>query len=953
MSTASKRDYTRWNRAGLTSMTYVDGNAATYLDDLNSAMLAQFLQGETGPARTPEFWSDVLATSLPPTEVARLQQGLTWKGLMPDIPPQPASTFERNRRLLAAYLAQSPDYAEEIMRAFARAAHVLLGHVNAYANEGYLRTATQWETARKLAAMAGYQPAPAASATINVALIARETSLSVEVLPGLQMSAKRADGKPLIFETIEPLHVHPALNAVRVAEWNTNPELVDPVAGVWLMTGDRLPKTADIAVVIANNSAQAVTISNVVPTAEKTRVTLGLSNLMNLPAKGVAKLCYAPALIKHGEPVSSTTSVYKVANASAFEIGGIALVSFGGSKAPYRISNVVPPYVFIPGNIDTPEIFQLIPLMRLSRTTSSSVEVPASIDAIYKLSNNNIVTQLRGSNSSAKHIVNHVATFHEYALTVTDGAYVWAELPGTVSAQPTLVLPPSIVGYNASNTVGFVGKPPKGLEVGSVFVARNVAGVYGLTVEAVQTNAENYTIAFKQSFNGLRDATEFHGPMTEVLRAEGCDRNPNALAMTNGRLFIEALPAEAKAHLRLGRKIVVEDERPGLRTSQLLTCDNITTDGVAFLDSSELSGFQIGWTLLRMNCVNASHGEDQGPRILGSGDGSKRRQSFPLSVQDISFIPSSLAESGVIPAIEVRINGEVWDYRDYMDLDAEDTRSYSIEPLNDGTLQIHFRRRLPTGTNNIMVTRHRIGSGPDGNGIAPYSFKKPEHKHEAITAIVQPIAPAGGAVRESAADMRINAPARLAANGRAVSVEDYARLARRHASVWQARADYVSLAAGGRRVQVVVVPANYAAQPNPASYYTSLYEFLVSRNTPDMPFEVVEFDPVHVRIQATIRVDSRRFDREKVKDASTTTLLSTFGLNRRKLGQSLHIGEILASLETVDGLDSAVASFFVGPHSKGRFKTSAVAGLTAYFATRTEVAYLSPGSITLQVENPS
>jgi Baseplate J-like protein len=953
MTQPANRDYTRWNRANLKSFSYVDGNAATYLEDVKSAMRAQFYRGEQTERNTVAYWNALLSNPLAEETIADIEKFSAWPSLLPILPPLPENNVERNKRLLTAYLAQSPDYAEEIMRAFARAAHVLLGHANAYANEGYLRTATQWETARKLAAMAGYQPASPAAATVTLALVAREGVSGNEVQPGLQMSAKRRDGKPLVFETIEPLRVHHLLNDVRIAGWNFNSRNVDMVSGIWLTVSDKLPRVAEIAVLQNAAEIKAVTVSNVVPHSEKNKVTLGLTGATGSFKKGETRLYRSPALVAVGEPTTGVSAVHHVSNAAAFEVGGIALVSSGITRFPVTITKVDPPYVFTDGNIDVLGSFDLMPLTRLARSTSSSVAVVSSVARIYKYHNGALAIHERGTHTTEIKNNNDVTVFHDYELSPQDSSYAWAEMPGTHAIKSNLVRPPVIAGQLPANTVKFKGKAPKELAIGAVYAARAGGSIHALTVKAVQSNADSYSIAFAETLPGPREQTEFHGPMTEVLRPDDWNRNPDTVRLVGGRLQFEYLTDEAKTLLRLGRRIIVEDERPDHQVPALLTCEGVTEDGMAFLDAAKLAGYETGWTRFRMNCVKVSHGEDLGPRILGSGDGSKKRQSFPLPVQDISFIPSTLSETGTVPAIDVRVNDELWDYRDFMDLDAEETRTYSSEPQDDGTLLIHFRRRLPTGTNNVTLTRHRIGAGPDGNLIAPYSFKKPEHKHEAVVGIVQPFSPTGGAERERTSDMRINAPARLAANGRAVSVEDYARLVRRHASVWQARADYVALPQGGRNVQVVVVPANYTGQPNTASYYEELREFLVSRHAPDMPFDVTEFSPVAVEIAATIRVNSHRFDREKVKEASISTLLTTFGLAQRKLGQPLYVGEILASLETVDGLESALASFDVLLPANGRQKASAASGLSAYFSTKKEVAYLKPGAVSILVEEPT
>ena len=52
-------DLTRWNRAGLTRLRYVDGNAAVWLEELRIGMLAQYLRGIDPNDRLPEKWRDL------------------------------------------------------------------------------------------------------------------------------------------------------------------------------------------------------------------------------------------------------------------------------------------------------------------------------------------------------------------------------------------------------------------------------------------------------------------------------------------------------------------------------------------------------------------------------------------------------------------------------------------------------------------------------------------------------------------------------------------------------------------------------------------------------------------------------------------------------------------------------------------------------------------------------
>jgi hypothetical protein len=164
-------DLTRWNRAGLTRFRYVDGNALTFLEDLRAELAARF----------PEW---------------EIQQ--------------------------RKYDEPSADWAWEIVRAFARACHVLGEHVDAYANEGYLRTATQWDSVRKLVAMLDVSPAPPASASTPLVIEAKDEVGTLAAGFAVRHTPKDG-GAPVLFETLEELALDPALNALHLAGWNLSP----------------------------------------------------------------------------------------------------------------------------------------------------------------------------------------------------------------------------------------------------------------------------------------------------------------------------------------------------------------------------------------------------------------------------------------------------------------------------------------------------------------------------------------------------------------------------------------------------------------------------------------------------------------------------------------------------------------------------------------------------------
>src|SRR5690606_20287133 len=127
-----------------------------------------------------------------------------------------------------------------------------------------------------------------------------------------------------------------------------------------------------------------------------------------------------------------------------------------------------------------------------------------------------------------------------------------------------------------------------------------------------------------------------------------------------------------------------------------------------------LEGFLRGWTFLNLNTVKAGHGETRNPKVLGSGDAEKPLQSFTFATSRVSFVPSSVSETGTAPDLDITVAGIGWTYRDLVDPTADGTESWSSSLAEDGSLVIHFRRRLPTGTDNVVVRRHRVGVGPAG-----------------------------------------------------------------------------------------------------------------------------------------------------------------------------------------------------------------------------------------------
>jgi hypothetical protein len=358
---------------------------------------------------------------------------------------------------------------------------------------------------------------------------------------------------------------------------------------------------------------------------------------------------------------------------------------------------------------------------------------------------------------------------------------------------------------------------------------------------------------------------------------------------------------------------------------------------IIFDSEQTFAGWEAGWTEFRVNVVDVSHGETKGPKTLGSGDAERERQSFKLNVTGVSFVPSNAASAGVAPDIDVTVDGVKWEYRDYVDPTAEGAEAFSVTVNEDDTLEVRFRRRLPTGTNNAIVSRHRVGVGLKGSGVPPWSFAKPMKKHRYVTDLVQPFATAGGADREPVSATRVNAPSRLAANDRAVSLADFERLCRRHASVWQAKARAVIAPGPANVVGLTIVPAGGGAVTE--TLKQDLTDFVLARALPNTRVEITGYVSVPVTIVAKVYVDVDRYEKADAVADSLAALVATFSLERRALGQPLYVAEILAALETVESVSSAVIVGFArraGAPAPSR-EAMVGGGLAAIFPTDDQV----------------
>lgn len=891
-------DLTRWNRAGLDRFRYVDANAATHLEAIRRKLHEAFP---------------------------------IWQEMSDPVPPD-KDEQARLKRLLEQLYSERQDWGYEIARAFSRALHITTEHIDAFANESYLPTATQWESLRRLVAMIGYVPRPQSSAATPLVILAPEDSEPATLPKGTAIkNVPSATIPALVFETEKDLLVDPALNELRVRNWNTNPDTFDPFGSTsdWPLQEDSKVDVGQVAILLTLGDSEAiealtVRIDEIDPDLSGASFGLvGSSTLEADPSRGTTTLVAAPKSILR--PVLNSKSTIRFEAAHGLAIGDIVYFREGTTTHVFtEVQNADTNAVTLATTEDWsgPESESGFDIFRTRRLSNEQREAHEGIWYIDPEPSDNAYMSYREADSEledafvfssvGKEVPGEGDPFEDIT-KLTDSRFV--------SAQELFISDPAIdksVGNgHRTDTLDlfvFEGAPPK-LGAGDWLMAEGPAG--GLTavrIAGIERGDGEFTIRFASTFAPTSYVSFFHAEFQETLRPLDYNINKTPLEA------IHLVPDKAQwpASLVAGRDVIFENiDEEGSGGVAARVTDFETDPGASAtaprtletdLKDDDYAGLTIGNVVIRANIVIANHGETKPLRILGNGDASQTSQSFVLEVDDVTHVSDPIYAGGVRADIEVWAGNvrfsQVGELRN-----SEPTDTYFHARLNeDGHLVLTFgdgqhARRLPTGINNIQI-RHRVGGGETGN-IPAYTLTKPAGKSALIDEVRQPVAAAGGGAAEPLEEMRHNAPASVQAMNRAVSLIDYERLANLYAGVWHAVAFEIKRT--GREGDIVVVAVMPAgAEPFLGTLEETLQLSLETRGLPGVPVEVRPYVPARPGLSVSLMVDETRFVARDVLDAVLLALHTEFQPKNRRPGRPLHRSEIVTVIENVEGVTSSI-----------------------------------------------
>jgi hypothetical protein len=345
------------------------------------------------------------------------------------------------------------------------------------------------------------------------------------------------------------------------------------------------------------------------------------------------------------------------------------------------------------------------------------------------------------------------------------------------------------------------------------------------------------------------------------------------------------------------------------------------------------------------NVAKATHGQTVG-EVLGDGDARQSFQTLALRQSPLTYI-SAPTPSGASSTLSVRVNELEWHERNDLTEEGPRDRTFITSASGDDKVSVIFGNgiygaRPPTGTANIKAT-YRYGIGAAGNVAAGKISQLATHPLGA-QGVINPLPASGGADRDSADEVRCNAPMAVMALDRLVSVKDYADFSRTYAGIGKASA--ARLSDGYKQVvHVTVAGAHDIPIDVNSDLYNNLLQSLLKFGDPHIPVQIGLCKIKLLVVSARIRM-LPDYQWEDVEPRLRAAMLDHFGFAARDLGQSAFLSEAVRVMQEVDGVSYVEVAVFdsVAEDVSAETLASLAGSLTLYPAVAAELAKRDPSA---------
>lgn len=301
------------------------------------------------------------------------------------------------------------------------------------------------------------------------------------------------------------------------------------------------------------------------------------------------------------------------------------------------------------------------------------------------------------------------------------------------------------------------------------------------------------------------------------------------------------------------------------------------------------------------NLAPATHGEAVS-EIAGSGDASVASQRFMLKQAPLTFI-SAVTPSGRESTLEVRVDGQLWKEVPTLFARKAGEHVYALRQDDDQRTIVQFGdgvegARLPSGRDNLRLG-YRKGIGVAGN-VRAGQITTLLGRPLGVKAVNNPVAADGGQDRESRDEARRNAPLTMLTLGRAVSIQDYTDFARSFAGIAKAQAAWMR-AGGSRGVFLSIAGPNGATVAADSATLLNLAASLRRYGDALVPLHLKSYRPIPFRIEAKLKIAADALV-DDVLAAVESSLRTVFSFDRRDFAQAVSIDEVMAVIQGVRGV---------------------------------------------------
>jgi predicted phage baseplate assembly protein len=311
--------------------------------------------------------------------------------------------------------------------------------------------------------------------------------------------------------------------------------------------------------------------------------------------------------------------------------------------------------------------------------------------------------------------------------------------------------------------------------------------------------------------------------------------------------------------------------------------------------------FQRETVTINANLAAATHGETKS-EVIGGGDPSKKMQEFVLKQKPLTYTASSM-EGGALSTLQITVSEILW--REVPNLfDAGPTEHvYTVRMDDDQQSKIVFGdgirgARPPAGIENIRA-KFRTGIGKEGllkEGQLSLLMTRPL----GVKGVTNPEATNGADDPEGIDNARRNAPLKLLAMGRIVSLKDVETFARAFAGI--AKADAMWIWNGEKKVvHVTVAPSDGTMIGLGSQVYDGLVNSIKGSVDPGISVVVHSFEPQLFNLEANLSI-AGEFQKENVVANIRQALLDKFSFDARELGQPVRLDEIISTIQKVKGV---------------------------------------------------